>query len=795
MTCMRRRSFAILILVLAGFLPACSKKPAESSPAAKAKSEQAVAKADPSAVFEKEIKPVLNQFCFDCHRPDKKKGDLVLTEYKDAAAVQKDRKTWEKVLLNIRGRDMPPDGKPQPTQAQRDLLTAWIEGEIFKVDCTNPDPGRVTIRRLNRSEYNNTIRDLLGVDFQPAADFPADDSGYGFDNIGDVLTIPPVLLEKYLAAAEKILDTALMVDAKPERKVTKIEGKALEGKGSTYVLASTMRAVTKTGEASTKIKADKAGEFIFRANTSTKQVGGEPARMDIRLDGKSVRTSVVTGAPDSPVAIEVKATLAAGEHTLSFHLLNPFTGPPDKKGKRPERGFALESLEIHSPPEPVVLSETHKRIFARMPTPATKADVAKEIIGNFARRAFRRPVKDEEVARLTKFVAMAEKEGESFQKGIKLAMQAVLVSPHFLFRGEIQPEPNNPKSVHPINEYALASRLSYYLWSSLPDEALFTEAANGTLRKNIDVQVRRMLKDPKAESLVENFAGQWLQIRNLKNFNPDPTEFPAFDEALRVAMERETEVYFEHVMREDRSILDFLNSNYTYVNERLAKHYGIPNIKGEEYQQVTFTDPRRGGVLTHASVLTLTSNPTRTSPVKRGKWVLENLLGTPPPPPPPEVPDLDKPEGGKQLTGTLRQRMEQHREDPNCATCHARMDPIGFGLENFNAIGAWRTEDAKAPIDPAGKLVSGESFSGPADLRAILLLKKNADFVRCLSEKMLTYALGRGLEYYDKCAVEQITKGVTMKGYKFSVLVSEVVKSVPFQMRRGEGDSVSVASQ
>jgi hypothetical protein len=751
----------------------------------------AVAKSG-EAAYAKEIRPVLEQYCFSCHNDKKRKADLSLATYHDAASVRADRKTWLKVLNNIRGREMPPDDEPQPTQAQRDLLTAWIESEIFAADCDNPDPGRVTLRRLNRAEYNNTIRDLVGVNFQPADDFPADDSGYGFDNIGDVLSLPPILLEKYLAAAEKIMDAAVLTDLTPKRQTRRIEGRDLQGNAST--LGPGVRVVGGGQELFARHTFPVEGDYVLRIHASSRQVGNEPARMEIRLDGKPVKFFSVTGTIDAAAPHDATVKVTAGEHKVSVVLLNPFTAPKDQKGRSRSRGFGVEAFEILGPPTTPALPETHRRIFTRAPAGPKDLEAAREIIGNFARRAFRRPVQPAEVGRLLPLVTLAQKEGESFEKGIKIALQAVLVSPHFLFRGEIQPEPNNPKAVHPINEFALASRLSYFLWSSMPDEELFREAGQGTLRKNLDTQVRRMLKDAKAGALVENFSGQWLQTRNLASIAPDAKEFPAWNDQLRGAMLRETELFFESIMREDRNILDFLIADYTFVNERLARHYGIPNVQGEQFQRVVFTDRNRGGVLTHASVLTITSNPTRTSPVKRGKWVLENLLGTPPPPPPPEVPELSEaPE--KMLTGTLRQRLEQHREDPNCATCHARMDPIGFGLENFNGIGAWRAKDGKFEIDPAGKLVSGESFSGPADLRNILLQQKRGDFVRCLAEKMLTYALGRGLEFYDKCAVDQIARNVTAKGFKFSVLVAEIARSTPFQMRRGEGEQDTAASQ
>jgi hypothetical protein len=373
----------------------------------------------------------------------------------------------------------------------------------------------------------------------------------------------------------------------------------------------------------------------------------------------------------------------------------------------------------------------------------------------------------------------------SFENSIQITLQAVLVSPHFLFRGEFQPEPGNPKRLHPIDDFALASRLSYFLWSSMPDDELFRQAERGRLRRNLESQVRRMLRDPKASAFVENFAGQWLQLRNLDLVTPDAKQFPDFDEDLRKAMRKETEMFFGYILREDRSVLEFIDANYTFANERLARFYGVPGLKGHAFRRVSLKDSRRGGLLTQASILTITSNPTRTSPVKRGKWVLENLLGTPPPPPPPNVPELKE---GKEavLSGTLRQRMEQHRANPNCASCHARMDPIGFGFENYDAIGAWREKDGEFSIEASGKLVSGESFNGAAEFKRILLKQKRDEFVRCLTEKLLTYALGRGLEYYDRCAVDQITKNLAANRYKLSSLVVEVIKSAPFQMRRGE---------
>jgi hypothetical protein len=400
-------------------------------------------------------------------------------------------------------------------------------------------------------------------------------------------------------------------------------------------------------------------------------------------------------------------------------------------------------------------------------------------------RAFRRPATDDEVERLTRLVLAVTKGGDSFERGIQVAVEAVLVSPHFLFRIEIDPEPLNPQAIHAINEYELATRLSYFLWSSMPDDELLRLAHEGALRKegNLAAQVRRMLKDPKSSALLDNFVMQWLHLRNLKLINPDLKQFPDFNEALRTAMETETRLFFEAIAREDRSLFDLLDANFTFVNERLAKHYGIPGVTGDQFQRVTLANPERGGLLGHASVLTVTSNPTRTSPVKRGKWILENLLNAPPPPPPPNVPELKEAEG--KLEGTLRQRMEQHRSNPACASCHTQMDALGFGLENYNPVGAWRVKDGGADIDATGSLPSGASFTSPAELKAILK-SRDGDFRRCLAEKLLVYALGRGLEYYDKCTVDAIVRNTATNQDKFSALVLEIVNSDAFQKRRGK---------
>jgi mono/diheme cytochrome c family protein len=596
--------------------------------------------------FRKDVVPVLAKYCGSCHGSTKPKGGLNLAQFADEAKALQAVPVWEKVADNLRSGDMPPPGRPRPSAAELDTLNAWLDGSVFKVDCSpgKRDPGRVTVRRLNRAEYNNTIRDLIGVSFRPADDFPADDVGYGFDHIGDVLSISPLLLEKYLAAAEKIVDEAWK---KPETRVRMMVGPA--------------------------------------------------------------------------------------------------------------------------PTEP---------------KPPLWTEAARRSVLPFAERAFRRPLRDDEAQRLVDLVLSALKFGDSYEVGLKQACQAVLVSPHFLFR--IEADPEKPDGVRTLDEYELATRLSYFLWSTMPDEELFRLARQKELRKPgvLEAQVQRMLRDPKSRALTENFCNQWLTLRNLRTATPDPRRFPSFNEKLRDAMQRETELFFEYIVRENRSILEFLDSDYTFLNEQLAKHYGIPDVKGPEFRLVKLTDPRRGGVLTQASVLTVTSNPTRTSPVKRGKFILENVLGTPPPPPPPGVEELAEEKKGE-LSGTLRQKMEQHRSNAVCASCHQRMDPLGFGFENFDAIGGWRVLEEKFPIDASGELPGGLRFDGPAELRKILMGKAD-QFGRCFTEKLLTYALGRGLERPDRCHVEDLARKLQANGYKFTGLVIDIVKSEPFQMRRGK---------
>jgi hypothetical protein len=737
--------------------------------------------------FDKTVEPFLKSNCVLCHNAKMKVGGLALDGYADSKNPLQDRDLWEKVVQKLRTGQMPPKGLPVPPAEDVKEVTGWFDAQFARLDGEmKPDPGRVTARRLNRAEYNNTIRDLLGVDFKPAADFPADDAGYGFDNIGDVLSLSPVLMEKYLAAAEKIARKAIVADPPPKPTHERIE--------HAPVAAEEQPA----RDLMVRHEFPVEGDYVIRGLMSGRR---DAELITFSVDGKEVKTYAIPTEDETPRVGEVRLHLAAGDHELKAALLHDDSRPdalpdPDEdkaKDKKPNRSPFVDRIEINGPYNPHArpLTESHKRIFLCGHQPGEhRPECARRIVAALARRAYRRPVTDKEVNALIRFVAMAQQHGDSFEQGMRVALEAILVSPHFLFRIESDRDPNNAAASHRLDDYELASRLSYFLWSSMPDDELFRLAGEHKLRSPevLDAQARRMLLDPKAVALVDNFAGQWLELRNLDSVKPDPDRFPNFDEDLRKSMKEETRLFFEAVIHEDRSILDFIDGRFTFLNERLAKHYGIPGITGPQFRRVELTGDERSGILTQASVLTVSSYPTRTSPVLRGKWVLENFLNDPPPPPPPGVPNLNESEIG--TSASLRQQLEQHRANPACATCHTRMDPLGFGLENYDAIGHWRKEDGKFPVDSAGVLPGGKSFHGPLELKQILKTDRDA-FARCVTEKMLTYALGRGLERYDKPAVNLICSRLAASDYRFSRMILEIVESMPFEMRHGEAPGLA----
>jgi len=713
-----------------------------------------------------EVRPLFKKYCFDCHGNDQSEGNITLDMYESSQQVLQGQTTWLKVIQQLQVGTMPPEDADQPSDEQRKFLLGWIDKILNGIDCSREaHPGRVTIRRLNRFEYRNSIRDLLDVDYQPAADFPADNEGYGFDNIGDVLSLPPILMEKYLTAAEVITDQVTVALTSEFPQIMRQQGIEMEGGGK---YSNGARILANQGEISTQVEIPADGLYELSLIAFGHQAGDEPVKMAIRFDDQDTDTFLVKTTEQRPQLFRVKHRTTAGKHKFAAVYLNDYYRPGG------DRNLIVNRVEVHGPfdENPELDTLTHEKI--------PPEDVARLILARLASQAYRRPVTTEELDRLSQLVHLARKKEDDFQQSIQFALRAVLVSPHFLFR--VEANPPESESVRMLNDYELASRLSYFLWSSMPDEELRSLAAQNALRDEgvLEGQVRRMLKDPKSNRLVKNFAGQWLNLRNLSRADPDPERFPEFDEPLRAAMLEETERFFSEIMSEDRSVLNFLDANFTYLNERLARHYGISDVQGKEFRRVELVSNERGGLLTHASILTITSNPTRTSPVKRGKWMMENILGTPVPPPPPEVETLEDDESSR-LSRSLRNRMEQHRSKPVCASCHKLMDPLGFGFENFDAVGAWRDLDGEFPIDASGVLANGETFQNPRELRILLKEKNRKDFCRCLTEKMLTYAIGRGLEYYDKCVVDEMLKTLVANDYRFVSLVMSIVHSDPFQ--------------
>jgi mono/diheme cytochrome c family protein len=759
--------------------------------------------------YRQTVQPFFAKYCLECHA-DKKRGDVRLDKFRDDKALVEEGPTLEKALAMLRKKAMPPANRPRPGEDEVKPVLAWLEAFVERMDRQTPaDPGRVVVRRLNRAEYNNTMRDLLGVDFRPAEDFPPDVPGNGFDNSAGNLSVSPALMERYLAAAEKVARAALFGPApmKPERV-------AHQPYFTANAFSKNLEVPSEYDETGMSLPSalhvvqwfPVEGEYRMRAILrGVRPPGSDPVQLGFWIDGKlfheaRVKVPVKVEAGRAPGELnglwaEFRTAVPAGEHWLSVTLLRMYEGlPPAYKGPKPadtKAGISKATdaffpmyLDVVGPYNPAKgpSEASLKKIFrcghVRGPH---EAACARRILADLARRAFRRPVADREVDELVKLMAAVQKDGDSFEEGLCLAIERILISPHFLFRVERPLPSERGKDADRTGQHELAARLSYFLWSSMPDEELLRCADEGKLRRPVvlEAQVRRMLKDARASALVESFGGQWLQTRALESHIPERAAFKEFTDYTRMSMKKETELFFEHVLRADRPILDFLDGNYTFLNQRLAEFYQIPGVKGHEFRKVDLTGSRRGGVLAQASVLTVTSYANRTSPVLRGKWVLENLLGAPPPPPPADVPSLDEKALGQLVS--LREQLAKHRANPTCASCHARMDPLGFALESFDAIGRWRDKDGKLAIDPSGVLPDGRSFKGYEDFRGLLRADPGA-FTECLTEKMLTYALGRGLERGDRKAVKEIAGQVAKDEYRFSSLVLGIARSAPFQM-------------
>lgn len=735
--------------------------------------------------FTSQALPLLKQHCIRCHSTEDPSGDVDLTRFTDSQAVLKHRKTWETALRLIHRGEMPPADEPRLSAAESASLTSALETTLKNYDCSGDLPaGRVTIRRLNRTEYNRTIRDLTTVDFNPADSFPVDDSGYGFDTIGDVLSLPPILFEKYLLAAEQIVEKALRPKPESNGPVKKFDADEMKyvGPGEKTIVSKAWALLVTNSELQAEIEIPEDGLYRLASRAFGHRAGNELPKLAYKIDGETVSVLEVE-ARENPKDgwVSVRVPLQKGKHTLAAAFINDYYNKDDPNPENRDRNLGIRAVELQGP-----IDETPAAgrvlLLPRTPndTPEDQLQCAREVLERFLPRAFRRPVEPREVDRFLAIYRQAREQGDDYEAGLRLALQGVLISPSFLFK--IEADHPDQKQWR-LSDHELATRLSYFLWSSMPDEELRQVADRGEL-SNPEIfrsQVERMLRDPKAGALIENFVGQWLELRKVDTLQPDKQVFPSFDPKLRQAMRTETELLFRKIIEEKRSLVELLNADYTFLNKRLADHYGIPGVEGDEFRQVSYPDDRRGGLLSHASILMVTSNPTRTSPVKRGKWILESLLNEPPPPPPPNVEAL--PEDAKTIaSGSLRQRMELHRAKAECASCHQRMDPLGFGLENFDGIGAWRDKDGEFPIDSSGELPGGEKFTSPAQLRSILTEEKN-QFLRCVAEKLFTYALGRGVETNDQCALDLICRTTAQDEYRLSTLILELVHSLPFTHR------------
>ncbi len=768
--------------------------------------------------FAKEGIPFLKQYCFGCHAGDEPSADLSLDAFEDNFSLIKNHDVWERVLEMLETNQMPPSDADQPSLEELESFIQHVDAIFEDASRTaKPDPGRITVRRLNRVEYRNSVRDLLGADFDPTENFPADDVGHGFDNIGDVLTMSPLLMERYLEAAEAIATRVIIVNP-PKPSTNYINTKYLNPRhkdvpdGRFRLLDPNADEPWKSGPFITPaapLKLLPNVETYFRATLYAETESETPVQVALFIQGKDPQdvtpqeelARLVGYDPTTKNRIKIlqifEITARDPKKLQTIRHLVSRVPNIDNAGiamVKPEQGEPEARLQIRSITSVGPLEtrpKSHLKILACTPD-IPQTEQTREVLTRLLRKAYRRLPSDREIEQLAQFVASVQADGAKWEVGIQQAIKVILCSPKFLFRLELDDRPQSEEPI-PIDEFHLASRLSYFLWSSIPDDELLQLAEKNQLTENLEAQVKRMLATPKATELATNFGVQWLQIQRLETVTPDPKRFPTFNSKLRNAMLKETELFLESIFREDRSILDLIDADYTFLNQRLAGHYEIWRneqgnpIKGNTFQRVALNNPNRGGILTQASVLTVTSNPTRTSPVKRGRWVLEQILGSPPPPPPPDVPELE--EDHDAITGTtLRERLEQHREDPACANCHAKMDPIGFAMENYNTIGKFRTKDGEQDIDTAGQLPDGTSFEGIADLKQILRDRKK-QFAKCLTEKMLTFALGRGLEYFDKPTVDRIVTELEANNYRSSVLITEIVKSDPFRLRRSRKEN------
>jgi mono/diheme cytochrome c family protein len=782
--------------------------------------EAPVRRAATPAATSANARAVVDKYCVTCHNQRVRSADLVL-EGVDITKPGAHADIWEGVVRRLRTRSMPPQGMPRPDEPTYESLATYLEGELDRAAAASPNPGRPIIRRLNRSEYANAIRDLLALDVDVSSLLPPDDSAFGFDNISDLLGTSPALLERYLVAADRVSALAVGAPATAGSDTYRVRQDRSQDQHIEGLPLGTVGGLL----VNHTFPLDAEYQFsleLYRTNLEAIRGLEHPHQIEITVDGERIFIATIGGEPEKggpqgpaitersdavDARLKVRVPVKAGTRSVGASFvrkigsgtqrLRPFlrssAGTYDSTG-RPH----IETLTIAGPFDATGPGETasRERIFTCRPSSpsaaaptsrrssrdieASEDGCASRIISTLARRAYRRPVTKADTDRLMTFYRSGRAKG-NFDSGIQMALRRLLASPTFVFRVE-EDRPAAAGAIQPVSDIELASRLSFFLWSSIPDDTLLDVASRGELRKPgvLEREVRRMIADPRADSFVRNFTGQWLHTRNLRTVMPNHDEFPDFDDTLRDAFQRETELFFETIFRGDRSVLELLTADYTFVNERLAKHYGIPYVYGSQFRRVTLTNDARRGLLGKGGLLMVTSRADRTAPVLRGKWILENVLGTPPPPPVPNVPPLEG--SDSEAPRTLRQRMERHRASPSCASCHKVMDPLGFALENFDATGAWRTREAGGPLDASGQLADGTSVDGVVALRKALVARSDV-FVRTLTEKLMTYALGRGLQAYDMPVVRDITRKAGRQDYRFSGIIMGIVNSPPFQMR------------
>jgi mono/diheme cytochrome c family protein len=770
-----------------------SQAPAAPTPSPQTTSKpSATAAAAPSAHA-----ALVEKHCVSCHSDRARTAGLSLQNL-PLTAVPGHAEIWERVLRKVKSGDMPPvNARTRPEPEDAAAFVQFLETTIDRAAAAVPNPGRPAVHRLNRAEYSNAIRDLLAIDVKPGEWLPVDDSGYGFDNIADVLSTSPALLERYMSAGRRVSRFAVGdLTLKPIEEIYDARRDPLKGSRNER-LSDDLPFDSRAG-ISVQHYFPVDAEYVFKIRFQGVQPTGDAADTDpyqIRVPVKAGLQSVGVTSPRENLKVESEVPGRAGGAGGRGGAVPAVPYPVDlrvngfrvKRFDFPGGTPEVTKLIIGGPFNPTSRGATasRERIFVCRPATAREQPAcARQILTSLARRAFRRPVTGADIQPLLAFYDKGRAApGGDFESGIQKALEALLVAPEFLFRVELDPLRAQPGKAYRVSDLELASRLSFFLWSSIPDAQLLDLAERGRLKDAavLQQQVRRMLADPRSDALIANFVGQWLQLRIVETATPDPFITP-FDEALRQAFMKETDLFVASIVREDRSLLELLSADYTFVNERLAQHYGIPKVYGSQFRRVPVTDANRRGLLGQGSILTVTSYPNRTSVVLRGKWILENLLGTPPPPPPPDVPELKAERNGKVVS--LREQMQAHRANAVCASCHARMDPIGFALENYDAVGQWRSEDAGAPIDASGQLPDGTRFEGPAGLTQVLLTRYRDDFVRTATEKLLTYALGRGVEYYDNPTVRAISREAARDNYRISSWILAIVKSTPFQMRR-----------